>query len=191
MHSPITFGKILVAELSNALARVLPPEAYTEIKGTRKKGMTDTKPHFLRERLTEVFGTAGYGWWFEVEEMTSEYVSGNNNPWTSTCRIKFYYRYQEWDGDMYMSSVSEPVPGIGGISMDRKDFSERGAVTNALGDALKQLGWQKGLWFGIYNHNTAKSWYERQAKRDADYAERGEHVPGLPVETKKTPTKTE
>lgn len=228
MHSPITFGKILVDELPNALSRILPPEAYTEIKGTRKKGMTDTKPHFLRQRLTEIFGTAGYGWWFEVEDMTSEFDSGavetpaskvttseatwsvdldgkttwvpqtktvveipatavgkeNNNPWTSTCRIKFYFRYKTQDTDgKELVVTSEPVVGVGGINMDRKDFSERGAVTNALGDALKMMGWQRGLWEGKFNHKTAGEAYAKQQAAIAKWKEESRHVPGEPIET--------
>ena len=177
MKTLMTFKRILVEEIPNALARVLPPQAYSEIKGTRKKGMTDTKPHFMRQRIEEIFGVSGHGWWFVVEEMSSEFDESKNNPWTSTCRILFYYRFT----DGTHTYDSEPIPGIGGVSMDRKDFSERGAVTNALGDALKQLGWQRGLWFGYYDHKNAGQWYEKQKARDTEWAEQGKHVPGTPV----------
>jgi hypothetical protein len=114
----------------------------------------------------------------EVEEWDETTVGKqNNNPWTSVCVVKFYYRFKV-DGDVFLS---EPVVGTGGVSMDRRDFSERGAYTNALGDALKMLGWQRGLWFGKFDHNNAAGKYNKQQAAIAKYQEEGKHVPGDPI----------
>lgn len=227
----LTITNIKLSELHRALGRILPPEAYQEIIGTRKKGMTDTKSQWIFLKLDEIFGPAGYGWWTELAQpMTSSYDGGvvetpatkvttqtavygevsegkkgwvpsqktveetpatsvgkaNNNPWTSTVIIKFYYRYKIGD-ELF---TSEPVIGTGGVNMDRKDFSERGAYTNALGDALKMLGWQRGLWFDEFSHKDAKTKYAQQQALLKKWREAGKHVPGDPVvlpETEEAP----
>lgn len=224
MEQALTVTNILVSELNYALGRILPPEAYDEIKGTRKKNMTDTKSQWIFLKLDEIFGPAGYGWWAELAQpLESLFDSGsvetpaskvttsvaswgenadgkftwlpdtktvvetpatkvgkdNNNPWTSTVVVKFYYRYRVGD-QMF---TSQPVIGTGGVNMDRKDFSERGAYTNALGDALKMLGWQRGLWFGKWDHTNAAQKYAAQQKTIQEWRAEGKHVPGDPIET--------
>lgn len=196
----ITFGRVLVAELPNVLARVLPPEAYTEIIGTRKKGMTDTKPHYLRQTLIDVFGVPGHGWWYETQgDIVSENFPTtiqqtkegslqevvNKNPWLSTVTVAFYYRFITPKGSVH---TSMPVLGTGGIAMDRKDFSNKGALTNALGDALKVLGWQKWLWWGVLNHANAADKYEKQQKAMAALRDKGSHVPGDPLPLSSLPS---
>jgi len=178
----VTLTGIPVMEVPNALARVLPPAAYSEIKGTRKKGMTDTKPHFVRQRLTEIFGVCGIGWWVEpYGEIHSELDPDpeKSNPWTSTAVVMFYFNYIDENGE---TKKSAPVIGTGGISMDRRDFTERGAITNAISDCIKQMGWQKYLWYGLLDHKNAAEMYEKQSRKDKELLEAGEHIPGTPLE---------
>ena len=47
----------------NALRQV-PKEATKTIQAGRLKGMTDVKPIWRIERMTEIFGPCGEKWWF-------------------------------------------------------------------------------------------------------------------------------
>jgi len=176
-----TLTRIPLNEISAALSRVLPKEAYKAVTGTRAE-LTDIRPPYLREKLEEVFGVVGYGWWYTYDDMESEYDKSRNsgNPWTSTIKtLKLYYRYV--DSETNQVFVSEPIYATGGISMDRKDFTQRGALTNALGDAAKQLGWQKGVYLGLIDHKNSEKWFKAQQERDKALVEKGKRIPGTPI----------
>ena len=48
--------------------RAVPKEAKSTIKGGRLKGMTDIKPIWRIERLTEEFGPCGIGWYYTIDD---------------------------------------------------------------------------------------------------------------------------
>jgi len=125
--------------------RVVPKSAQKEIKAGRLKGMTDINPQWRIEKLTEVFGPCGIGWY--AEELKREFVNGANNEVMCFVDIALYVNYKRpfnSDTDMW----SKPIYGTGGSSFVAKeskglytsDEVVKMAYTDAISVACKQLG---------------------------------------------------
>ena len=50
----------------------VPSRAKKEIRAGRLKGMTDIKPQWRFELMTETFGPVGFGWYYEVDRQWIE-----------------------------------------------------------------------------------------------------------------------
>ena len=50
----------------------VPPEAQRVITGGRLMGFTEINPMWRIEKLTEIFGPAGFGWYYEITEKRIE-----------------------------------------------------------------------------------------------------------------------
>lgn len=126
--------------------RAVPKEAKKTIIGGRLKGMTDINPMWRIKTLTEQFGPAGYGWYYEVINK-GQYPL--NNEVVVTVDINLYINVDgEW---------SKPIFGTGGsklVSIEKSgpyinDEAFKMAVTDAISVACKELGfgadvyWQK------------------------------------------------
>ena len=126
--------------------RAVPKEAKKTIVGGRLKGMTDINPMWRIKTLTEQFGPAGYGWYYEV--LNKEQYPLNNEV-VVTVDINLYINVDgEW---------SKPIFGTGGskiVSIEKSgpyinDEAFKMAVTDAISVACKELGfgadvyWQK------------------------------------------------
>lgn len=126
-----------------------PPEALSEIKGGRHKGMTDISPQWRYEIMTKTFGPCGIGWAYTIEKL-----------WTSPgadCQVFAFaqvsVKYK--DGDNW----SSPVQGVGGAMLVAKetkgpycdDDAFKKAVTDATGTALKILGVAADVYAGLYD----------------------------------------
>lgn len=118
--------------------RVVPPEAKKTIGGGRLKGMTDINPMWRIKVLTEQFGPAGQGWYYEITEQKIE--EGANGEKVAFVNINLYVKYEnEW---------SKPIQGTGGSSFIAKeskglftsDECFKMALTDAISVACKALG---------------------------------------------------
>lgn len=136
-----------------------PPHALKQIKGGRLSGMTDIKPQWRYEAITEQFGPCGIGWKFEVVKYWLEPASDDQV--AAFVEILFYYNTDgEW---------CDPIPGTGGSMFIAKeksglhtsDEAYKMAVTDALSTALKMIGVgadvYAGLWTGKYYLKTEAS----------------------------------
>jgi len=90
-----------------------PKTALKQIQGGRLKGMTDIKPQWRTEVMTEVFGPCGIGWSYEIEKLWSEPAPDNQVFAFAKVTVKI-----KVDGEW-----SQPIPGIGG-SMLKWDGSK-------------------------------------------------------------------
>lgn len=118
--------------------RVVPSEAQKPILGGRLKGMTDINPMWRIKTLTEQFGQAGLGWYFEILEERIE--EGANGEKVVFVKINLYVKNEgEW---------SKPIVGIGGSSFVAKEKSGlytseecfKMALTDAISVSCKSLG---------------------------------------------------
>lgn len=118
--------------------RTVPKTAQKTIQAGRLKGMTDINPQWRIEKLTEVFGPVGIGWF--TEETNREFVSGANDEIMCFVDIKLYVKFDnEW---------SKPIYGTGGSTFVAKeknglytsDEVVKMAYTDAISVACKQLG---------------------------------------------------
>ena len=75
--------------------------------------MTDIKPMWRIEKLTELFGTVGFGW--KTKIIDKQIIEGANGEKIATVDINLYVKIDgEW---------SEPIYGTGGSSFVAKEKS--------------------------------------------------------------------
>ena len=145
-------------EIYNKLKEV-PKEAQKKITGGRLSGMTDIKPMWRIEKLTEVFGPVGIGWY--TKTLKKELIAGANNEMIATVDIELYVNYKKPFGlDKDMWSVG--IEGSGGsnyITNEKKgqytnDECFKMAYTDALSVACKSLGMGANVYWGDSKYNT-------------------------------------
>jgi hypothetical protein len=127
-----------------------PAWALRPIQAGRLKGKTDINPQWRYEALTEVFGTCGKGWKYEVLDFQT--VPSTNGEIAAFASINLYVKIDD--------AWSDPIPGVGGSmfveqeknGLHTNDECYKMAVTDALSVATKMLGMAadvyKGLWDG-------------------------------------------
>lgn len=126
--------------------RSVPEHALKKIEAGRLKGKSDINPMFRIQKLTEVFGPVGFGWYTEVSrEWTEVSESGETAVFID---ISLYVKKDgEW---------SKPIHGTGGnkvLSLEKKwengecvinqyldDEAYKKAYTDAISAAAKALG---------------------------------------------------
>ncbi len=108
--------------------------------------MTDIKPMWRIEKLTELFGTVGFGW--KTKIIDKQIIEGANGEKIATVDINLYVKIDgEW---------SEPIYGTGGSSFVAKEKSGlytsdecfKMAYTDALSVACKALGMGANVYWG-------------------------------------------
>jgi hypothetical protein len=141
----------------NAVKR--PPEsALKSITGGRLKGMTDIKPQWRYQVMTELFGSCGDGWKLTIERLWTE--PGNDGQIMAFAQVNLQYKvpHQDSEGKSFMI-WSQPVPGVGGSMLVANESkgahsSDEGfkmAVTDAASTAMKLIGVGADIYFGQYD----------------------------------------
>ena len=129
----------------------VPEEAKKKITGGRLSGMTDIKPMWRIEKLTEVFGMCGIGW--KAPITNKEIIEGANGEKIAIVDIDLYVKVDgEW---------SEAIQGTGGSSFIAKernglytsDECFKMAYTDALSVACKSLGMGAEVYWGDSKYN--------------------------------------
>lgn len=126
-------------------ARAVPDYAKKEIRAGKLKGYSNINPQWRLEKLTEMFGPAGFGWKLEnVSYWTSEGV----NECVMWCSLDL--RVCE------NGTWSEPINGIGGSKLYGKgqgdginDEAAKMAQTDAISVACKNLGIAADVYMGL------------------------------------------
>lgn len=123
------------------------------------KGMTDINPMWRIQKLTEMFGPAGIGWYVDI--VRQEIVDGPSGDKMAFMDIHLYVR-ENGEGEW-----SKPIYGTGGSSLIAKESSGLRAdddawkktYTDALSVACKALGigadvyWKGGENEAVGSHN--------------------------------------
>lgn len=126
--------------------RSVPDYAKKPISSGRMQGKTDISPMWRIEKLTEMFGPCGIGWWYEITSQRIE--EGANGEKKAFVDINLYYR---WGGE-----TSRAIPGIGGntfIARESKgpytdDECFKKALSDAISVAAKALGVGADVYMG-------------------------------------------
>ena len=125
--------------------RNVPPEAKKTIGAGRLKGFTDINPMWRIKTLTEAFGPAGMGWYYEITKHWVE--DGADGVRMAFVEIALYVKHEgEW---------SKPIAGTGGSTLIAKekngmyndDEAFKKALTDAIGGACKLLGIGADVYF--------------------------------------------
>ena len=137
-------------EIYNKLKEV-PEEAQKKITGGRLNGMTDIKPMWRIEKLTEVFGICGIGWKTKIKN--KEILDGANGEKIAIVDIDLYVKINgEW---------SDAIEGTGGSSfvtnetkgLYTSDECFKMAYTDAISVACKSLGMGADIYWGDSKYN--------------------------------------
>ena len=139
----------------------VPKEAQKPITGGRLSGMTDIKPMWRIEKLTEIFGPVGLGWHAPIYK--KEIIEGANGEKIAVVDINLFVNYKipyNLKEDLW----SEPIIGTGGSSFIAKeknglytsDECFKMAYTDALSVACKMLGMGANVYWGDSKYNTNK-----------------------------------
>ena len=149
-------------EIYNKIKEV-PKEAKKTITGGRLSGMTDIKPMWRIEKLTEMFGVCGFGW--KAPITNKEIIEGANGEKIAIVDIELFVKIDnKW---------SEGITGTGGSSFIAKekqglytsDECFKMAYTDALSVACKSLGMGANVYWGDSKYDTQK---KEPTKEDAE-----------------------
>lgn len=137
----------------------VPDEAKKEIKGGRLSGMTDIKPMWRIEKLTELFGPCGLGWF--TNTLNKEIIDGANGEKIAVVDIELYVNYKK-PYNLEKDVWSKGIEGSGGssfIAVEKKglytsDECFKMAYTDALSVACKNLGMGANVYWGDSKYAT-------------------------------------
>lgn len=149
----------------------VPENCKKRITGGRLKDMTDIKPIWRIEKLTEEFGPCGLGWAAEITDINAQEY---NDEAVITVRIKLYVKYgEEWSrGIDGVGSSKIAAQESGGLYVD--DEAVKKAYTDALSVACRSLGIGATVYYGDnsgskYEEKPEEDFGETVIKYDKDY----------------------
>ncbi len=153
-----TITGLSMAEAAAKLDEQLPAEAYTAVPGGAD--LTDIDPNYMRKVLNEVFGLCGLGWGYEYDpadmEIRSETRQGNSNARNVIVAALKHLRFWYKVSDGKEASVCT-VDASGGSDNSSPSYAMKGAITNALGNAASNIGFQESVYLGHRSHKTVKA----------------------------------
>lgn len=132
-------------ETYNKLKSV-PAEMLKKIEGGRLKGMSDIKPQWRIQKLTEVFGLCGFGWKFEI---TNKWIEkGEKQESVAFVDLNLYVKVNDiWSDAIYGNGGSMFVTAEKN-GLYTSDEAFKMAVTDALGTAAKHIGLAADIYMG-------------------------------------------
>lgn len=123
--------------------RSVPKSAQKEIEGGNLKGFTDINPVWRIEKLTEIFGPCGEGWYYEkIKEETKDIPNGSVLYFVD---INLFYKMDngEWSKGIFGTGGSTLVTTKttnSGVFFYCDDDGKKKALTDAISVACKALG---------------------------------------------------
>jgi hypothetical protein len=171
IQSYTTLTGLTLAQVAEKLDAELPKDAYTAVPGAA--GLTDIDPNYMRKVLNETFGMCGIGWGYSyepgdlvvsVEERKIKAGGVRRVHVASLKRLRLWYKLNGTAAihicDVYAS---------GGSDNDVEGYAMSGAITNAIGKAVSNLGFQESVYLGKRSHTTVgkKTALKAEAKKPA------------------------
>jgi len=147
-----TMTGIDIEALPAILDAELPAEAYTSVPGGAD--LTDIDPGYMRKVLNETFGICGLGWGYDYQSgdirdhNTGE--TGQRSHEGTVTRLEFWYNLVDENGDLRRCYI----PASGGSENRNASYALKGAITNAIGQAASNLGFQESVYLGHRSHRT-------------------------------------
>ena len=153
-----TMTGLTMAEAIVKLDEQLPPDAYTAVPGGAD--LTDIDPNYMRKVLNEVFGLCGLGWGYEyaptdmeTRNETRKTQSGTREVVVAALKhLRFWYKVT---GGKEASICT--VDASGGSDNSSASYAMKGAITNALGNAASNIGFQESVYLGKRSHKTVRA----------------------------------
>jgi hypothetical protein len=151
-----TLTGLLLAEAITALDAELPPSAYSPVPGGAD--LTDIDPNHMRMVLNTIFGLCGYGWGYtyspeNIHTRTDIRTTSRGGERTVIIAVvkhlEFWYKLQN-GSTTYICSI----PTTGSSENSNDSYALKGALTNAIGNAASNIGFQQSVYLGQRSHKT-------------------------------------
>ncbi len=152
-----TLTGIPLESVAAKLDAELPKDAYKAVPGAAD--LTDIDPNYMRKVLNEVFGLCGIGWGYkydsadmhtEIEERKRA-SGGVRRVYVATLRrLTFWYKLSDANGNV----VTCEIDASGGSDNEVEAYAMKGSITNALGHASSNIGFQESVYLGKRSHKT-------------------------------------
>ena len=151
-----TLTGLTLEEAIVALDAELPADAYKPVPGGAQ--LTDIDPNHMRKVLNEIFGLCGFGWGYRYDPQTihtraevQSTRSGERTVMVATVKyLELWYKLVVAGETV----TSEPIPATGASENSNDSYALKGALTNALGNAASNLGFQLSVYLGQRSHKT-------------------------------------
>ena len=149
-----TLTGLTLAELAVKLDEELPKDAYKAVPGAAN--LTDIDPNYMRKVFNEVFGLCGVGWGYsynppdmQTEMQERKTTNGKRLVQLATLKhLRFWYKLVDTDGREILCEID----ASGGSENSVEGYAMKGAITNALGNAASNIGFQESVYLGKRNH---------------------------------------
>ena len=160
-HTLKSLTGFTLPQIEQELDRVLPKDAYSAVPGGA--ALTDIDPGFMRDELNRLFGMCGIGWGYtysssDVETDLVKRGQGTTNS-AIVKKLTFWYKLTDANGE----TSNAEIPSSGGSLNDVLGYAVAGAVTNAIGKAVSNIGFQKSVYLGARSHKNVDGRYDPTA----------------------------
>jgi hypothetical protein len=169
-----------ITDLRAALDKELPANAYKSIPG--QSYLTDINPGYMKKCLNDVFGICGMGWSYEYQPENLLIQNGSNENWTAVLLRAgtFWFKMLDDAGEAHRITIT----ASGGSENKQMQHALKGAITNMIGNAVSQIGFQESVYMGIRSHLTTNPNPSSQRRRSAST---GDNKPAKTTPTAQTP----
>jgi len=153
-----TLTGMTLKDVTVRLDEQLPPDAYKPVPGGAD--LTDIDPNHMRKVLNEVFGVCGYGWGYDydastIRSRTDIRTNRSGKEYTviivTLSFLEFWYKLVI-DDEVHVCNV----PATGSSENSNDAYALKGALTNAIGNAVSNIGFQQSVYLGKRDHRTVK-----------------------------------
>jgi hypothetical protein len=150
-----TLTGLTLDEALRELDAELPAEAYSPVPGAIE--LTDIDPNWMRVVLNRVFGPCGYGWGYEyapenleIRYEVQETRNGERGIYVVMLKhLRFWYKIHYTNTTAICS-----VHATGASAAPSLPYALKGAITNAIGHAASNIGFQQSVYLGIRSHRS-------------------------------------
>lgn len=139
------------------LVEKTPPSQVVKAKKVGGYQFSSVRPHFQRQKATEVFGIYGRGWGIVPgTEIFERYQIGDTTLLSFRANLFFYWQGERSEFSIYaterMAYMTNGSNGQAGyLKID--DSADKKVVTNALTKGLSFLGFNADVFHGLYDDN--------------------------------------
>lgn len=145
-----TITGMTIDNLRAALDKELPADAYKEIPG--QAYLTDINSGYMKKCLNDIFGICGLGWGYEYSPEDLLFQNATNDGWTAVLLRTgtFWFKMVADDHEQHTITIT----ASGGSENNLPQYALKGAITNMIGNAVSQIGFQESVYMGKRSHNT-------------------------------------
>lgn len=149
-----TFAGVPLDILREKLDASLPEAAYKKVGGT-SLDLTDIDPGWMRRAFNSLFGLCGVGWGIDYDpaDLVLDYIGDKKSPMVAIKKLNLWFVLVDENRNTTKHSV--PATGSNVSQQGNLAYALKGAITNAIGNAASQLGWQESVYLGYRSHADA------------------------------------